>query len=570
MAELPRYQQTGRIFADIPQLDFANVRESFKRSQALGNALDRMSTYAAKVGEKYVETEAEKYALENPISIDDIRQAQASGVSADELIKASSGGTVWEETLRKYQGEQLRTQLEVQGNAALTNILAMVETGQLTDPNEIKQKFESAIVGFERPLTEINTDSALAFKKSMATTASTFYKSAINKLEKDYINDQQIMSQFNVENNLKAANVLFQVETDPAKIEETRKLMFKRVYEQSRNGGTDFAQKQGEAFLKEFDAAKINHFTNVATSQEYAGNILDAVKRINKGDFGTSTALYNTLSEEDKKKVRDTSLAAWNDLYAATKKEEELLKIENKDKDDADVKSMLKMKDGSKEKIAKAEDLYSRRVITFDTLKSIVSPKDEGDGDIMAEANADRDIAYGRIKTERDLKKYYPSLNGKQTKRLLMSLTDKEVAGAKSKIRVAAGAAASEMVPVTDINTAGRIQAITTLYEGYVQEQNPDGTYKYNSTDAVNKAIEQYPKLEKVTSAKTKQMRIINGTTPTNGLKAMFPGFNPDTMSPDDYADKRKLDDTMRNKLKRQYKDYNAQKAITGLTAEAL
>lgn len=570
MAELPQYQQTGRIFADVPQLDFANVRESFKRSQALGGALDRLSSFAAKAGEKFVEEEAQKYAVENPITIEDIRKAQESGITADDLIKASGGGTVWEETLRKYQGEQLRTQLEVQGNAALTNILAMVETGQLTDPNEIKQKLEAAVTGFERPLIQINPDSAIAFKKSMGTTAATFYKSAINKLEKDYINDQQVTSQFNVENNLKLAKELFKVETDPAKIEEARKLLFKRVYEQSRNGGTDFAQKQGETFLKEFEAAKINHFANVATSPEYAGDMLTAVKKMNSGDFGASTALFASLPEEDKKKVRDASVAAWNDLYAASKKQQELDKIQNKDINDADVMKMLKMKDGSKDKIALAEDLFKRDVITLDTLKSIVSPKDEGDGDILAEANADRDIAYGRIKTERELKRLYPSLNGKQTKRLLMSLTDKEVSGAKQKIRVAAGAAASEMVPVTDFNTAGRIQLITRLYEDYVQEQNPDGTYKYNSTQAVNLAIEKWPQTEDVIKAKKKQTSTYKGTNANNGIVNLFPGFNPDTMSVDDYAKRKKLDDVMKARLQRAYKDYQDAKGTTGLTIEGL
>lgn len=570
MAELPKYQQTGRIFADIPQLDFANVRESFKRSQALGGALDRLSSYAAKVGEKYVEQEAEKYAVENPITIDDIRQAQASGVSADDLIKASKGGTVWEETLRKFQGEQLRTQLEVQGNAALTNILAMVETGQLNDPNEIKQKFESAVIGFERPLAQINPDSALAFKKSMGTTAATFYKSAINKLEKDYINDQQVTSQFNVENNLKLAQELFKVEVDPLKIDEARKLMFKRVYEQSRNGGTDFAQKQGELFLKEFDAIKINHFTSVATSPEYAGDMLTAVKKINSGDFGTSTALYASLPEEDKKKVRDSSLAAWNDLYSATKKQEELTKIQNKETNDADVIAMLRMKDGDKTKISLAQDLYKRDVITFDTLRNIISPKDEGDGDIVAEVNADRDIAYGRIKTDSELRRFYPSLNGKQTKRLLMSLTDKEVSGAKQKIRVAAGAAASDMVPVTDFNTAGRIQLITTLYEDYVQQKNSDGTYTYTSTEAVNKAIEKWPQTEGVIKAKKKQTSIYKGTSNNNGIANLFTGFNPDTMSVEDYAKRKKLDDVMKARLQRAYKDYQEAKGTTGLTIEGL
>lgn len=563
MAELPKYQPTGRIFADLPQLDFANVREGFKRSQSIGSSLDRLSSFAAKVGEKYVEEEAQKYAVENPITIDDIRKAQESGISADELIKASKGGTIWEDTLRKYQGEQLRSQLEVQGNAALTNILAQVEAGQLTDPNEIKSKFDSAVTGFNKPLQEINPDSAIAFQKSMGTTASTFYKSAINKLEKDYINDQQVLSQFNVDNNLKIAKEVFKVEVDPAKIEETRKLMFQRVYNQSRNGGTDFAQKQAESFLKEFDALKINRFVEVATSKDFAPDMTTAVSKASKGDFGLSTPLYNTLSEEEKKKVRENVVSGWTDIYNAEEADKKNKLRDNEEVNKQDIIAMLRLPDSSKEKKKLAESLFTRGAITIDTLKSITEPKSEGTGDVLAEVHADQDIAFGRITSESRLRQLYPSLNNAQIKRLLMGMTDKNVSDAKAKIRTAAGAAADPLVPI-DLPTAKRVQDITSMYESNLREVDANGKYVYNPQESLSKAITDYPKLEKVTAAKKSQLTYLEK------MKAVAPDFNPDTMDIETYAKKKKLDDVVKTGLTRQLKSYKEQKNITGLNGDSL
>lgn len=563
MAELPRYQQTGRIFADLPQLDFVNVRESMKRSQTIGASIDRLSSFAAKSAEKYVEQEAEKYAVENPITIDDIRQAQESGISAEELIKASGGGTIWEDTLRKYQGEQLRTQLEVQGSAAMTNILSMVEAGQLSDPNEIKQKFESAIAGFERPLLEINPDSAVAFKKSMGVTASTFYKSALDKLTKDYINDQQVTSQFNIDNQLKIAKEFFKTETDPAKIEATRELLFKRVYEQSRNGGTAFAQKQAETFLKDFDALKLNRFTEIATSPEFASDMTTAVSRISKGDFGTSTPLYNTLSEEDKKKVRQNAVAGWNDIYNAEEADKKNRIRDSEEANKQEIIAMFRLPDNSKEKKAKAEALFTKGAITIDTLKSITDPKSEGDGDITAEAHADADISYGRITNERQLRNTYPSLNNKQVSKLIHSMTDKGVSDAKAKIRTAAGAAADPLVPI-DLPTAKRIQSITSMYETNLAEVDANGKYVYDNGQALNKAISDYPKTEKFGIAKTGQKRALDA------INKNFPGFNPDVTDVDAYAKTKKLDDAVKTKLVRQLKNYKDNKNITGLSGENL
>ena len=46
MARLPRFQESGLISADIPRMDFANVREGSRQAQTIGNALTRISEFA--------------------------------------------------------------------------------------------------------------------------------------------------------------------------------------------------------------------------------------------------------------------------------------------------------------------------------------------------------------------------------------------------------------------------------------------------------------------------------------------------------------------------------------------
>lgn len=565
MADLPRYQPTGRVFSDVPQLDFANVRESFKASQGMSNALDRLSDFAGKYAAVQAEKQAEKFAVDNPITIADLKQAQESGLNAEDLIKASGGGTIWESTLRKMQGEQLRTQLEVHGQAALSDIQTQVQLGNLTDINEIKEKFNSAVTGYEKPLAGINPESAVRFKQSMAATANAFYKEATKKLEADYRNDQQILSNINFDNSLKATKAMLNTATDPAILEEYKNLQFKNVYQQAREGGTDFAQQQANKFLSEFNAMKINHFTEVATAPKYASDIVSAAQKIRAGDFGESTALYNSLPEEDKKKVRQNSLLAWSDVINATKQAEDYNKLQNKDVNNNDIIRMTELPDNSKDKRALAKDLFKRGAISQSTLDGVLSPKgdDDAKGDPLVKAHAESDIIYGRITNEAQLNSLYPSLNRKQRADLIVTMSSKVVANNKAKIRVAAGAAEDPMAPI-DVPTAARVQAINAIYDDLRVQTNPDGSLKYSPNDAADEAIKQYPKTEAFDTSKKSQ------TSAYKTMKEKFSAFNPDTMTPEGYAKKAGLSDGEKLQLQRQYKNYNAAKLITGLSGGSL
>ena len=565
MAELPKYQQTGRIFSDVPQLDFANVRESFKRSQSIANSLDRLSEFAGKTAQVQVERQAEQFAVENPITIEQLQNAQKSGVSADDLIKASGGGTIWEETIRKFQGEQLRSQLEVVGQKALADIQTQVQLGQLTDINEIKAKYESAINGMESPIAQINPESALRFKQSMASTANSFYKEATKKLENDYKINQQVLSQENLETTVQVARSTIATINDPQMLNEAKNVLYKRVYEQAKEGGAEFAQAQANSFLKAFEEEKINHFVGVVVDKSYAPDMLTAVTKIREGNFGESTMLYNSLDESAKKKVRQEALSTWSDLHSAAKKEQEMLAIENKKVNDVEVITMLSMPENTRQRIKLAQDLYKKDAISLDTLRSEMNPKksDEDDGDVLAGARAEAAIIYGQITTEPQLRQTYPGLTSKQIKKLLPTMASKVVANAKGKIRVAAGAAEDPMA-VIDEPTAKRVQSITNIYDKYRSETNPDGTFKYNVEQASELAINEYPKNNAYQKSLTAQK---NSYT---SIKKVFEDFNPDTMSVAAYARKKGLNESQTTNLDKLYKRYLDNKSITGKTGDEL
>lgn len=565
MAELPKYQQTGRIFSDVPQLDFANVRESFKRSQSIANSLDRLSEFAGKTAQVQVERQAEQFAVENPITIEQLQNAQKSGISPDELIKSSGGGTIWEETLRKFQGEQLRSQLEVIGQKALADIQTQVQLGQLTDINEIKAKYESAINGMEAPIAKINPESALRFKQSMASTANSFYKEATKKLENDYRIDQQVLSQSNLETTIQVAKSTIATINDPQMLNEAKNVLFKRVYEQAKEGGSEFAQAQANLFLKAFEEEKINHFVGIVVDKSYAPDMLTAIKKIREGNFGESTMLYNSLDEAGKKKVRQEALSTWSDLHSAAQKEKQMLETENKQRNDAEVIAMLSMPENSKPRIKLAQDLYKRDAISLDTLRSEMNPKksDEDDGDVLAGARAEAAIIYGYITSEAQLRQSYPNLTNKQIKKLLPTMANKVVANAKGKIRVAAGAAEDPMA-VIDEPTARRVQTITNMYDNFRNELNPDGTFKYTPDQAANLAINEYPKNDAYQKSVTAQKNTYAS------IKKLFADFNPDTMTVTAYAKKKGLNESQATKLDKLYKTYINNKSITGKVGDEL
>jgi uncharacterized protein YihD (DUF1040 family) len=89
MARLPRFQESGLISADIPRMDFANLREESRQSQTISQALTRISEFA-------------------------FGQAQKEREQQNKLL-----------------GIQLRSDFEMESQAELAEITTQVKTGRM-------------------------------------------------------------------------------------------------------------------------------------------------------------------------------------------------------------------------------------------------------------------------------------------------------------------------------------------------------------------------------------------------------------------------------------------------------
>lgn len=317
MAELTKYQQTGRVFADVPQLDFANVRESFKKSASMSAGLDRLSEYAFKEAGESAQKQAMQAAIDNPITLEQLKEAEKSGITAEDLVKATGGGKIWQETMRKFQAEQLRGQLEVQANTEALSIKQMVDLGQLTSPGEIKAKFTALQTGMVKPLVGLDPESAIKFQHATGGLIKNLEKAAYDKLADNYKIAKQVETGDYRKVALESIDTIFETEVDPEIINAKVSLIRKTFTGLANEGGADFALTELRAIDKEIEDRQVNSFAKAGLKNTFATDRFEAMTKIRNGDFGEKTAIYQSLPIEMQTKIRVAISESWTSLEQA-------------------------------------------------------------------------------------------------------------------------------------------------------------------------------------------------------------------------------------------------------------
>lgn len=198
MAELPKYQSSGVMFADVPSLDFANVREAFKSSQTMANSLDRLSEFAGKKALEQRAKEAEQYTVNNPPTPEQLAKAKEGTFDPAELVP--QGGGYVQEAVRKLQGEQLKNVLHVETQNDYMQILNDVKDRKIVSDEELKLKLEAPMIGRAKTLAKISPEAAMSYNALAAANGFQIRKAAneqfeLNaKLEYDQLTSQAIES----------------------------------------------------------------------------------------------------------------------------------------------------------------------------------------------------------------------------------------------------------------------------------------------------------------------------------------------------------------------------------------
>jgi hypothetical protein len=440
MAELPKYQETGRIYSDLPSLDFANVRENIKLTQNINNNLDRLADFSTKIAAKETARKAEEFAVTNPITLDDLKNAEQSGLTANDLVKATGGGAIWQDTLRKFQAEQLRNQLEVSANTSALDIANQVKMRQITDPNEISAKFEALQNGMSKPLKSLDPETAMKFQASSGALIKNLHKLSLDKLYDDYVLDKKVETKNYEMVAVKLAESIYEAESDPQIINSQTSLLRKTYSAIAREGGADFAYTSITALDKKFEDIKINYFVKLTLKDTFDKDP-KALEKITSGDFGEPGANFKfaALSYDDQEKIISESIkrrANKLDSIDKTKK----INLANLEKENQknwklvfDSNSPLK----KNEKDSLVDGMFDSGYMSRAEVKAYYKGENgDDDGDPILAGSIKRQIWQGTIKTESEVKKLSAGrLSSKQIGGLISLVGQRDFAATSAGIK---------------------------------------------------------------------------------------------------------------------------------------
>jgi hypothetical protein len=563
MAELPRYQETGRIYSDLPSFDFANVRESMKFSQSISNSLDRLSNFATKVAAKDAERKAEEFAIDNPITLEQLKEAEKTGLTANDLIKATGGGTIWQETLKKFQAAQLRTQLEVSANTAALDISNQVKMGMISDPAEITAKFEALQNGMVKPLQSLDPETAMKFQASSGALIKNLHKQSLDKIYDNYVVDKKVETGNYVNVALESVNAIFQTEKDPKVVESRLMLTRRTLADLAKEGGPEFAYSTISQFDKDIENKKASYFESIALKPDYAINTVTglpdislAMKKLSDGDLGMDSELWKSYDQDKKDKVIQSVYTRLTQNYSARVTQD---KAEKDAKEKINAQTLIDVVTPGRVKWADrlviAEKLVQDETITIDKYEELIDPspkkKELTPKQSYLKNKAEYEIRTGRITTFKEvMTQYGKSLPIDAIGELYKPLASED---AKSADKFRAKFSGADYDPYhLQPTTQRKFIQITEATDKKLKEVNKDGTPIYATELEASKAA-----ATEIEESRAEKSNMIAQRRKYDGLSAF--GFNPDNGGIDDWG-KAKYGANYKNNKSYQtiLTDYNA------------
>jgi len=573
MAGLPKYQQTGRVTPDMPQLDFANVKEAFRTSQAMTKGLDKISSFAFEKMGKQAEEDAIKNAIIQPLTLEQIQQANQRGESVSDLLNQVGGGEIYQDTYRKIQGKQLRSELEITAQQALSSIQSQVTLGQINDVNVISSKFDSIVSGFSKPLAELSPEEAVSFKQSMAVTANTFFKESLKTLEKRTFAYNKVLSEENFDYSIDSAKAMINTTLEPEMLKESKISLGLRVFEQALGGGEDFAIGQLDKFNKAWDTTIANKFEEIIFADGYAPKLESGLpdfnatmERLDDGDLGEASELWKEYPQDEKNAIRKevhskliNDYSAFNQTKAINKEaEEEVARVQ--------VAKLVSNEYPRAEARKVAEQLFIAGHLTQTQFDEIMNPTPKAvvlsnQQEILLNT-ARSDIANGRITSiSQMIDRYGDKIPLAKLSALYPKIGNADYKESEKKLIQVSG------LDVDPYMKSEETRKNNLFYRNGLGKKleltNKDGSFVYNSrTDALNDLIEERKTTTAYSDALTNQY--------SKFTELAQERFNPDNGGFDAWLEKQDFKSTKVLSLTATYKKYQAARVITRMGYQEL
>ena len=497
MATLPRYQNLGVQYADLPKVSTAAQQAQAQGFDVLSRSLDRMTSYFQSQAETEAKKQAKKYAVDNPLTTSQLEAA----LKDPSTLKIEGAGSIFQETYQAYAAGQLSADLQLQAGTELKSIELDFEAGKI-DASSAGQKMRDLLDGQSSVMNIVSPEASIQHRSAVATLAKTSYNKVLETQQKaDFALEgaklelglQNLPSQ--IEDVIKYNAGSIDPETGkPVDLQKLMAIQLQPYAESIRKLGGD--KSYFDKALKIVDQAKVGAVTGLMQDRNFAPNSIDALKRIQKGDYGSLTPIYNSLSQGDKDKVRSNILKGFQEEQNLFDMNEKQVKAENKAIANTLNIELLRPSTSATRQRQIVYDLVGMDEMTLEQADKHLNG-DEGKGDVGLFLQLNDQISRGVLSSLGNLAMYKDRLSRAEYKTLGTSLTSTQGSQAVKMINLEAGI--QENAFVTEDQKAKK----KDLLELYTEELNKT-TVDANGvgvfvtpTDAAEKAIERYNKTKK-------------------------------------------------------------------------
>ena len=435
-------QQTNYMVA-------ANVQA--QEAGTLAQILNDMRATVLEFSGKRRMEEGLRYVANNPVTREQLDLA-AGGITPPTLgggIGKESGdlSSFFNQAVRKARSAELSSHFLIEGKAILSGILTDIQQGTTgVTPESIKTKINSATTGFSNTLSAVDPEAAIQFQASMAAHGNTVlnaaYESQLKKNQEErkikfdsgFDNDRRLL-----EEDIKAGDKVPFDNIGPAitiddRINSQRQSITTAAL---AFGGLAMQKEYSEKFDIAVRNAKINVLTNHLTSDEFMADPLTTLSKIRAGDAGKMSSLLKQMISSDFESVAKVT----SNYMTAVNQREELgrrKRDEEKRNGEAAAIDLLEQiypikdtKNPTRIKLVEKLMALPPGSLPIGTIKDLLEPEKEGEGNPLAEYNALGMIFDNKITTKEQLDKI-PGLNARQRLSLLKALRTENKEGLRT------------------------------------------------------------------------------------------------------------------------------------------
>jgi hypothetical protein len=308
---LPIYRKRGIMYADLPRVETANLKEGARGFESIDRKLDQLSSFIKREGTQYAKEQAMAYAAQNPVTEQQIAEAVASKGEGKSWLSALTGGNVYDETLQAAQGSMLANQLSIEAQKKFRELQVMAENNQLSF-DDAQIEIQDIIDGYATTISAFSPEASIKARASMATAGNGVLKSVAEKQSKIFAANQAAKLDEDIFSVRRFAEDEFYrgdswnpTTQTYIRAEDRIQAIFEPIESQAWAMGQEGRVPKLLAAKRE---ARINGVTRGLLDEKFAASPTKAYKRIINGDLGEYESSWAMMSDDERDKVKSKFL----------------------------------------------------------------------------------------------------------------------------------------------------------------------------------------------------------------------------------------------------------------------